>query len=1285
MLVLVVVHWPLVMFGGPAIARVLARKQHIDVSFELSGTLWTNLSVTGLRATPTGDGPTPVELIRIDKLQFDYSIFRLISRGIGEFLSSYEVHRADLQFVALPSATHEEKEEKKSIIETLRTVLAQPAAYSDRVLIDDFSIKVRSPEAETAIRQLSLLFDTKKEGYVKIGRVQVPRLPVWENLTSETSYVNRNLYQRNLRLSPDLVIDEINFDASHRAEGRGQIAIRTHVFGGEFSLVLTGQEKNEKGDHLAKAYDTHLQIAVSGVRVHDAAAYFGVKDVPVEKLSAFELDFRGDPEKPRTWNGSMRTAVQNLGAGALIIPEIELKSQFADGTATTGAGVRIGANSVDLNSRIALPERIDNWLAAGVDATATIAGRDLPALVSKLSPGQSVNGTVGLDATIAYHDRRAVVGAKYNVRDLAMNQITVPLIAGDMGVNAVINPSGRLQTDDLDAKLGLNIGALKVGTFAVDGAEVQLDVSKGFAVLRKLAVNRGTNSVTATARVQLPPDPAQIAQSAGEVEFAIHAPALAEFGLSASDKPIRGNLETQARIKFANGKGEGDVQLGGLVGIEKFETKELSGAVHLRGDQVQLEQFTIGLSDLDRLVVRGKFGTTAPQPYEASLQLGIRDLAILQPLLSAFGVAETVKGALDVSWKGQGALTPAKHEGEASVTVKDAAYGKTVLNSLQLSGAYTESSAKGQLSVAMGPTRLQTGLAWENNEVALQKLTVHQGEQQALSGDISYSLAKTGEAPLDPMKQPFKVRIEADKLDLEKLFASLKQEAAASGRISMRLAAQGTPSQPEVEFALNGQGLKAKAAAQFDPAEVDVALNYHPGALSLDASARQPLIKPMVIKARVPLDVEKVLADKKLDPSLPLNVEVTLPPSSLGVLPKLSPQVRRIDGTVALDLKVGGTVEHPAIGGEATVALKNARLANESVPAIGLFDAHLVFRENALNFDRFKGEIGGGTFALGGKVGVADLKNPTFDLQLKADKVLVKRDDSITVRTDTDLKVGGALNAGTVSGTVYVTQSRFFKEIDILPIGLPGKPKPAPKSAPAEMNISLPAPLDTWKFDIGIKTRENDPFLVRGNLANGRVALNLQLGGEGKQPFMEGTVTIEQFTGSLPFSQISVENGHVYFTRESHFMPTLDIQSVSKIREYTVTAYIFGNALEPQLQLSSEPPLPHADIVSLIATGTTTGELSGNADMLASRAAIYAIESLWKKIFKKKTPPKEEAPRNDTSFVDRFTMDFGGVDQKTGAREANVRFKVNDQTYILGELDTQGRYTGSLKYLLRFR
>ena len=128
--IVIVFHRPLVRF----IAIQIAARQHLALDFHISGTVFTNLNVEGIRVAPNGTGPTPVERIDIERLRFEYSIPMFVRYGLGEFLRSYEVHHAELVFVALPSKSSAERREKISIAEKIRVILAQPAAYSDRAV-----------------------------------------------------------------------------------------------------------------------------------------------------------------------------------------------------------------------------------------------------------------------------------------------------------------------------------------------------------------------------------------------------------------------------------------------------------------------------------------------------------------------------------------------------------------------------------------------------------------------------------------------------------------------------------------------------------------------------------------------------------------------------------------------------------------------------------------------------------------------------------------------------------------------------------------------------------------------------------------------------------------------------------------------------------------------------------------------------------------------------------------------------------------------------------------------
>ena len=367
------------------------------------------------------------------------------------------------------------------------------------------------------------------------------------------------------------------------------------------------------------------------------------------------------------------------------------------------------------------------------------------------------------------------------------------------------------------------------------------------------------------------------------------------------------------------------------------------------------------------------------------------------------------------------------------------------------------------------------------------------------------------------------------------------------------------------------------------------------------------------------------------------------------------------------------------MSGASAIKIDYARMKSEGVPAIGTLQANLAFTQDSIAIQKFHGEVGGGSFDLGGKVQFPKITEPVFDLKLKSNSVLVRRDDSITVRVDTDLAATGPLTAGKVAGTVWITQSRFFREIDILPIALPGRPKPEPRSVPSQGSFALGPPFSGWTFDVAVKTRPNDPFQIRGNLANGAASADLKFGGTGKEPWLDGTIHIENFVASLPFSKLSVNRGFITFSKDLPFEPKLDLAAESTLREYHIIAYIYGGAKDPQVSLTSEPPLPQQDILSLLATGTTTSELTGSSDVLASRAAVLLFQQLYRKVFKKKDPA-ENVP-----LLDRFSVDVGAVDNRTGREEVSAVFKLGGQIYLVGDVDVTGAFAGRVRYLVRFR
>src|SRR5207248_11586773 len=108
--------------------------------------------------------------------------------------------------------------------------------------------------------------------------------------------------------------------------------------------------------------------------------------------------------------------------------------------------------------------------------------------------------------------------------------------------------------------------------------------------------------------------------------------------------------------------------------------------------------------------------------------------------------------------------------------------------------------------------------------------------------------------------------------------------------------------------------------------------------------------------------------------------------------------VEQLDGDVSFDVAIGGTIARPAFTGSGDITINAARFTNATLPALRGFQSRLVFRDNAVNLEKFRGDLAGGPFTLGGRVVFTKLTEPNIDPDLRAESILVARNDSLTAR-----------------------------------------------------------------------------------------------------------------------------------------------------------------------------------------------------------------------------------------------------------------------------------------------
>jgi hypothetical protein len=827
----------------------------------------------------------------------------------------------------------------------------------------------------------------------------------------------------------------------------------------------------------------------------------------------------------------------------------------------------------------------------------------------------------------------------------------------------------------------LNISNLKLRDFEADAVQGSLRSTDDLVTFEHLLVTRKQNQFAVSGEYRLPKDLRDAVMQPAKIDMSLNAIELGDYWKPDSPNRITGPLQINGRVEWNNGVGNGQVSIyGSNLRVRGLVFRQLSAQYSIVNSTVYLNDFSASLNEHDYVSANAIVNLRPPYRYSGKIYANIADLATLKPLLRSSGNQNDIAGSFFLNWEGSGEAQTFKNSGKLKLALEKGRYGN--LQSLQanVDASYSPEGLDIPI-IFFGSDKMdfQAVAQAKGNTLEVSKIQVDQGQAKYAAGYLSlpfiWKNVGTGQR-IFPSQGKVNVTFQSENLDLKKLFEDFGVKAPASGSVNVKVDAQGTLADLQARFDLQMRDLRAEKFPDFEPASFDLGARVEKGQLAVAGKLQQTKIQPVEIEAHLPFDIPKVIEQKQVSDETPVTAKVRMPRSSVNFIRQFVPALEEIDGDLALDVNVNGTIANPVLSGTGDMTINVMRFTNATLPALRDFKTRLDFNRDTLTLQHCGGELAGGPFTVSGRITFPKLTEPNIDLQLKATSVLVARNDTLTARTDADVRVNGPLRTASVTGNVALTNSQFLKNIDLIPIGLPGRPAPEPPSSRPDFSFPDP-PLRDWKFDVVIKTK--DPFLIRGNLANGGAIVDLKLSGTGLRPGLQGTVRLEEVEATLPFSRLEVAYGYLYFDPDDSLNPKIDLHGTSLIRDYTVHVYVYGNSLSPEAIFTSEPPLPQEEIISLLATGTTRQELTGNNNVLVGRAAMLLVQQLYRKIFKKGEPTKSN------SVFDRLQVDLGNVDPKTGQQTATARFKINQNFVVVGDIGVAGDFRGTLKYLIRFR
>jgi TamB, inner membrane protein subunit of TAM complex len=1285
---LLIFHRPVLLTIGRELVRHYAAKGNLRADFRLEGTVFTNLSVRNLHVVPIGR--SAVESIDVDLVHIDYSLLGLIRHGMSQFLDNVDVHSARVVFN--PGNALEEIHPKKK---PKRTKQELPAVFPGHLRISDATLIVRDSPRDLVIEHVDFDLSPRQAGQLRIEKLQLPTAQSWSNIAGQTSYANKNLVLRDLALNDQDRIRLLNVDASHIDTKQLSINLDVAIGGGTISGTGMFNET-------ASSLNAKIHLAAAKVSADSFNKYL---DLPEGFISGdiehFVVDLTGGLDAPRTWNGTISAQVNDFSSGQFGFDRGVLDVMARDGTATLrSADIVQGNNESHLHGSAELPNELSGFGRS--PATLEIAAKAPDLSQVSASTGEKISGSAEVSGKIDIVNAKLEANLDITAEQLGFADGTIEKVTANVKASKIMTPGnaadqpthkatarqGTVATTaaktpwfaDLHSKIVLDMSKIRFRDYAIDSMSGTLSGANDVLKIDQLDIGRKENKLAITGRYNLPEDLRRVTSQPAQLNVSLNANELGDYWAVESPDKMTGPLQVMGQLEWKDGLANGQLSIFGA-GLKTRDLifKQLSAQCYVVNNTIYLNDLTASLNEQDFVSANGIVDLRAPYHYVGKLSANVTDLSRLKPLLHASGNQKELAGSLVIDWEGSGEAMKFKNNGKLKLALENGRYGN--LQSLQTNVDATYSPEGLDVpTIFLRSDRMdfQAIVQAKGDTLEITKIQLDQGEAKYASGYISIPFVWKNlgsDAPVVPSTGKVVADFRSENIDIKKLFEDIGAEPAAAGTLNVKLEAAGTISDLDARLEVEMRDLRSEKLPSLEPATFNLSAQSQHDQLTVSGKLQQAKIQPMELTARFPLNVPKIVREKKLPDDTPVQGNVRLPRSSINFVRQFIPSVQQLDGDVGLDVDLGGTVARPVFKGQANMTVNVARTNDPTLPALQNFKGRLNFENDSLNFEQFTGELSGGRFTLSGRITFPKLTAANLDLRLKSDSALVARSDALTVRTDTDIRFVGPINSASVTGQIALTNSQFLKNVDLIPIGLPGRPAPEPPAAHPQLSFPAP-PLRDWKFDVAIKTK--DPVLIRGNLATGGAVADLHFIGTGLHPGLKGQVRLQNVEATLPFSRLEIAYGFLYFDPGDSLNPKIDLHGTSVVQDYTIHVYIYGTSLAPEAVFSSEPPLPQEEIISLLATGTTREQLTGNNNVLAGRAAMLLVQQVYRKIFK-----KGQATQSNSVF-NRLSVDVGTVDPRTGQQQATARFKINDKFVVVGDIGVSGDYRGILKYLIRF-
>jgi translocation and assembly module TamB len=399
-------------------------------------------------------------------------------------------------------------------------------------------------------------------------------------------------------------------------------------------------------------------------------------------------------------------------------------------------------------------------------------------------------------------------------------------------------------------------------------------------------------------------------------------------------------------------------------------------------------------------------------------------------------------------------------------------------------------------------------------------------------------------------------------------------------------------------------------------------------------------------------------------------------------------------GTSTFQLEAHGPLNNPGLRGR--VEFQNGSLSLEDVPN-GLSQLHgtLEFNQNRLEVKSLTAMSGGGLLSVAGYL--AYQRGIYADLSVTGNGIRIRSPQGVSSLADAKLRLQGSQNNLLLGGDVLITRFTVSPDLDIAALAA---------QANAVQTIAPPdAPSNHIRLDVHVVSSPQLNFQNAFAKLAGDVDLHLR--GTVASPSLLGRVSITEGSATIAGTRYDLQRGDVFFTNPIRIEPSIDINATARVEDYDITLGLHGTPDKLAVTYRSDPPLPEADVVALLALGRTENQQriytqqqqqagANPTDALLGGALNATVSSRVQKLFGagsvKVDPNYLGALGNSTSRIiveeqlGRYlTLTYATNVNTTGQQLIQAEVAINRHVSLLLARDESGVFSMVIKATRRYR